>query len=88
MAQNIALKRNDCEQRLTLAVTGRSERRELRSGALRSLESRRSLPSACFPRHSSVPAMTYESGTGATRSPHPGFMPLALITAVAAGVVR
>jgi hypothetical protein len=35
-----------------------------------------------------VPTTTYASTPGAARLPHPGFIPLALITAVAAGVVR
>jgi hypothetical protein len=35
-----------------------------------------------------VPTTTYESQPGAARSPQPGFIPLALITTVAAGVVR
>jgi hypothetical protein len=34
------------------------------------------------------PTTTYASTPGAARSPQPGFIPLALITAVAAGVVR
>jgi hypothetical protein len=35
-----------------------------------------------------VPTATEESNPGAARSPQLGFIPLALITAVAAGVVR
>jgi hypothetical protein len=35
-----------------------------------------------------VPTTTYKSTPGAARAPQPGFIPLAFITAVAAGVVR